>query len=158
FVRVNCAAIPDTLLESELFGHVRGAFTGATAFRRGKFALADRGSIFLDEIGTMHLPLQAKLLRVLQERAIEPLGAERTEHIDVRIIAATNRDLPQMVEEGQFQEDLYYRLDVFPIEVPPLRDRLEDVPLLAAHFVDTHGRRIGKRIAGLDADALARLM
>src|SRR5262245_10348205 len=158
FVKVNCAAIPDALLESELFGHVRGAFTGATGTKRGKFALAHRSSIFLDEIGTMNGGLQAKLLRVLQEREIEPVGAEHTERVDVRVIAATNRDLVQMVDEGRFQEDLYYRLDVIPIELPPLRDRAEDIPLLAAHFVEKHAHRIGKSIAGLDEQAVARLV
>jgi Nif-specific regulatory protein len=150
FVKVNCAAIPETLLESELFGHVRGAFTGATAAKRGKFSLANRGSIFLDEIGTMSLGLQAKLLRVLQEREIEPLGAERTESVDVRVIAATNRDLRQLVAEGRFQADLFYRLNVVPIVVPPLRERLEDIPVLAAYFVDKHASRIGRSIDALE--------
>ena len=121
-IKVNCAAIPETLLESELFGHVRGAFTGAATSKKGKFALADGGSIFLDEIGTMSPTLQAKLLRVLQEREFEPLGSERTEKIDVRVIAATNRDLRQMVAESRFQEDLFYRLNVIPIHLPPLRE------------------------------------
>jgi len=157
FVKVNTAAIPETLLESELFGHVRGAFTGATMSRRGKFTLAHRGSIFLDEIGAMPLPLQAKLLRVLQEREVEPLGAEHSEPVDVRVIAATNRDLVAMADAGLFLPDLYYRLDVIPIEVPPLRDRREDIPLLAAHFFETHARRNGTRPATLDDRALARL-
>ena len=134
FIKVNCAAIPETLLESELFGHVRGAFTDATSTKKGKFALANRGSIFLDEIGTMSAGLQAKLLRVLQEREIEPLGAERTEHVDVRVIAATNRDLRQLVDEGRFQDDLFYRLHVIPIVVPPLRERVEDIPMLVEYF------------------------
>ena len=158
FIKVNCAAIPDTLLESELFGHARGAFTGATGARRGRFALADRSSIFLDEIGTMNVTLQAKLLRVLQEREIEPLGAQRAERVDLRVIAATNRDLAQMVHEGLFQGDLYYRLDVIRIELPPLRERPEDIPLLAHHFVKKHAQRIGKAIAGIDAPAMSRLL
>jgi len=158
FVKVNCAAIPDTLLESELFGHVRGAFTGAVTARRGKFARAHRGSIFLDEIGTMNAALQAKLLRVLQEREVEPLGADRPEPIDVRVIAATNRNLAQMVEAGLFLEDLYYRLYVIPIELPPLRDRPEDIPLLAAHFVAKHAARTGRSIAGVDELAMAALV
>ena len=145
-IKVNCAAIPDTLLESELFGHVRGAFTGATMNKRGKFALADGGSIFLDEIGTLSTTVQSKILRVLQEREFEPLGAERTQKVDVRVIAATNRDLKQMVSDGKFQEDLYYRLNVIPIQLPPLRERREDIPVLIEHFVQKHRQRTGKRI------------
>jgi DNA-binding NtrC family response regulator len=156
-IKVNCAAIPETLLESELFGHVRGAFTGATTTRRGKFALADGGTIFLDEIGTMSPTLQAKLLRVLQEREVEPLGAERTQRVDLRVIAATNRDLPQMVREGRFQDDLYYRLNVIPIAIPPLRERPDDIPVLAEHFVEKHRQRTGKRVDGLDASAIDAL-
>ena len=158
-IKVNCAAIPETLLESELFGHVRGAFTGATMTKRGKFALADGGSIFLDEIGTLSPAIQSKLLRVLQEREFEPLGAERTQHVDVRVIAATNRDLKHMVSDGKFQEDLFYRLNVIPIQIPPLRERREDIPILIEHFVEKHRQRTGKRIDGVDpaaAEALQR--
>jgi len=156
-IKVNCAAIPETLLESELFGHVRGAFTGATMTKRGKFALADGGSIFLDEIGTMSTAVQAKLLRVLQEREFEPLGAERTQRIDVRVIAATNRNLKAMVADATFQEDLYYRLNVIPIEIPPLRERREDIPVLIDHFVDKHRQRTGKRIDRVDEQVTAAL-
>jgi DNA-binding NtrC family response regulator len=156
-IKVNCAAIPETLLESELFGHVRGAFTGATSTKKGKFALADGGSIFLDEIGTMSLTLQSKLLRVLQEREFEPLGAERSEKVDVRVIAATNRDLRQMVADGKFQEDLFYRLNVIPIEIPPLRDRRDDIPPLVEHFVRKHAQRVGRRIERIDEGVLAGL-
>ena len=145
-IRVNCAAIPDTLLESELFGHVRGAFTGAVANKKGRFALAQGGTILLDEVATLGPPLQAKLLRVLQEREFEPLGSERTERVDVRVIAATNRDLRQLVAEGRFQEDLFYRLNVIPIEIPPLRERREDIPVLVEHFLRKHAQRTGKRI------------
>jgi DNA-binding NtrC family response regulator len=156
-IKVNCAAIPDTLLESELFGHVRGAFTGATTTKKGKFALADGGSIFLDEIGTLTLALQSKLLRVLQEREFEPLGAERTERVDLRVIAATNRDLRQMVTDGRFQEDLFYRLNVIPIHIPPLRERRDDIPALVEHFVKKHAQRIGRRIERIDDGVLAAL-
>jgi transcriptional regulator with GAF, ATPase, and Fis domain len=156
-IKVNCAAIPESLLESELFGHVRGAFTGAASNKKGRFALADGGTIFLDEIGTMGAPLQAKLLRVLQEREFEPLGSERTQRVDVRVIAATNRDLRQMVVDGRFQQDLYYRLNVIPIHIPPLRERREDVPALIEHFVALHSHRAGKRVEGLDPAAVEEL-
>ena len=156
-IKVNCAAIPETLLESELFGHVRGAFTGATTNKKGRFALAHGGTIFLDEIGAMTGLLQGKLLRVLQEREFEPLGAERSEKVDVRVIAATNRDLRQMVSEGRFQEDLYYRLNVIPIEIPPLRERREDIPELVEHFLRKHAQRTGKRIDRIEEDAVAAL-
>jgi len=145
-IKVNCAAIPDTLLESELFGHLRGAFTGATVSKKGRFALADGSSIFLDEIGTMSPTLQAKVLRVLQEREFEPLGSERSQRVDVRVIAATNRNLRQMTTEGRFLEDLFYRLNVIPVEIPPLRERRDDIPLLVEHFVRKHAQRAGKRI------------
>jgi two-component system response regulator AtoC len=156
-IKVNCAAIPDTLLESELFGHVRGAFTGATSNKKGKFALADGGTIFLDEIGTMGTPLQGKLLRVLQEREFEPLGAERTQRVDVRVIAATNRDLRQLVADGKFQEDLFYRLNVIPIDIPPLRERREDIPVLIDHFVRKHARRTGKRVERIGEEVITAL-
>jgi DNA-binding NtrC family response regulator len=156
-IKVNVAAIPETLLESELFGHVRGAFTGAVTSRKGKFAMADGGTIFLDEIGTMLPALQAKLLRVLQEREFEPLGSERTERVDVRVIAATNRDLPQLVSEGKFQEDLYYRLNVIPIHIPPLRERREDIRVLVEHFVRKHAQRVGRRFERIEDRAFTIL-
>lgn len=157
-VRVNCAALPETLIESELFGHVRGAFTGALATKKGRFAMADGGTMFLDEVGTIALTAQAKLLRVLQEREFEPLGSDRTVKVDVRVIAATNRDLPRMSAEGQFLEDLYYRLNVIPIAVPPLRERREDIPMLAEHFVKTHALRAGKQMDGISPGAVSALM
>ncbi len=157
FIKVNCAAIPETLLESELFGHVRGAFTDATGTRKGKFAQANRGTIFLDEIGAMKVALQAKLLRVLQEREIEPLGAERAEQVDVRVIAATNRDLRQLVRRDLFLDDLFYRLHVVPIVVPPLRERVEDIPMLVAYFAAKHATRCGKSIDALEDGVLSSL-
>ena len=156
-IKVNCAAIPETLLESELFGHVRGAFTGATFTKKGRFALAEGGTIFLDEIGTVSLTVQAKLLRVLQDREFEPLGAERTQRVDVRVITATNRDLRLLVAEGKFLEDLFYRLNVIPIEMPPLRDRREDISLLVEHFVHRFAERTGKTIEGVDEKVMTEL-
>jgi two-component system NtrC family response regulator len=156
-IKVNCAAIPETLLESELFGHVRGAFTGATATKKGRFALADGGSIFLDEIGTLAPQVQAKLLRVIQEREFEPLGAERTQKVDVRVIAATNRELRRMVSEGTFLEDLFYRLSVIPLAIPPLRERREDIPLLVEHFLRKHAARTGLRVERVEDAALTAL-
>jgi DNA-binding NtrC family response regulator len=156
-IKVNCAAIPESLLESDLFGHVKGAFTGAASTKKGKFALADGGTIFLDEIGTMNAALQSKLLRVLQEREFEPLGSERTEKVDVRVIAATNRDIRQMVAEGRFQEDLFYRLNVIPIHLPPLRERREDIPALVDHFLRKHAHRTGRRVDRIDDTALTAL-
>jgi transcriptional regulator with GAF, ATPase, and Fis domain len=158
FIKINCAAIPDGLLESELFGHVRGAFTGAATARRGKFALAHQGSILLDEIGTMSQGLQAKLLRVLQEREIDPVGAERSEPVDVRVIAATNRNLRQLVDEQRFLADLYYRLHVIPLHVAPLRERREDIPLLVEAFIRKHAARNGRVIDGLEPGVMAWLM
>jgi transcriptional regulator with GAF, ATPase, and Fis domain len=156
-IRVNCAAIPRELFESEFFGHVRGAFTGAMRDRIGRFELADGGTIFLDEIGTISLAVQAKLLRVLQDREFEPLGAERTQKVDVRVIAATNRDLRQLVSDGKFLEDLFYRLNVIPIGMPPLRERREDIPLLVEHFVKRFAERTGKQIDGVDEKAMLEL-
>jgi two-component system NtrC family response regulator len=156
-IKVNCAAIPDTLIESELFGHVRGAFTGAIANKKGKFALADGGTIFLDEVAMLGPQVQAKLLRVLQEREFEPLGSERSQAVDVRVVAATGRDLRQMLSAGTFLPDLFYRLAVIPIVIPPLRERMEDLPLLAEHFVAKHALRVGRRIDRIDDPALAAL-
>jgi formate hydrogenlyase transcriptional activator len=158
FVKLNCAAIPTGLLESELFGHEKGAFTGAITQRIGRFELANRGTVFLDEIGEIPLELQPKLLRVLQEREFERLGSPRTLHTDARLIAATNRDLAAMVEEQTFRSDLYYRLNVFPIRVPPLRERPEDIPLLVRHFVQQFSRRIGKHIDAIPSETMNALV
>jgi formate hydrogenlyase transcriptional activator len=146
FVTLNCAAIPSGLLESELFGHERGAYTGALNSSIGRFQMAHQGTLFLDEIGDMPLELQPKLLRVLQEQEFERLGSSHTIHVDVRIVAATNRDLSAMVQERQFRADLFYRLHVFPIALPPLRDRLDDIPLLARHFMGKFAERMNKQI------------
>jgi DNA-binding NtrC family response regulator len=156
-VPVNCGAIPETLLESELFGHEKGAFTGATHSRMGRFELANGGTIFLDEIGEMSLPLQVKLLRVLQEREFERVGGNRTIHVDVRIIAATNQDLDTLVEEKRFRKDLFYRLNVIPIVIPPLRERRSDIPLLIDHFLARFNQSKHTEITGLDPDALHML-
>jgi formate hydrogenlyase transcriptional activator len=151
FIKVNCAAIPSGLLESELFGHEKGAFTGAIMRKPGRFELADKGTLFLDEVGDIPLDLQAKLLRVLQEHEFERLGSTRTQQVDVRVIAATHRDLKQMVEEGTFRSDLYYRLHVFPLMVPPLRERREDILLIVRHFVDKYAQRMKRRIETIPA-------
>ena len=158
FVAVNCAAIPAELLESELFGHERGSFTGAIATKVGKFELATGGSLFLDEVGSMRLDLQAKILRALQEREVERVGGTRTIKIDVRVIAATNRDLKKAVEEGAFREDLYYRLNVVPITLPDLKDRQEDIPLLANHFVQKFAQESNPAIREISKEAMAVLM
>jgi two-component system nitrogen regulation response regulator NtrX len=157
FVEVNCAAIPEDLIESELFGHVRGAFTGAVADRRGKFELADGGTIFLDEIGDMSLKTQAKVLRVLQEQTLEPVGGTTSVRVDVRILAATNKDLQAEIRAGRFREDLYFRLNVIPIFVPALRDRQEDIPLLANHFMSAFAQEYGRRVKKFEPGAMAVL-
>lgn len=149
FVRMNCAAIPSGLLESELFGHERGAFTGALTQKKGRFELADHGSLFLDEIGDISLELQPKLLRAVQEQEFERLGSANTISVNVRIIAATHRDLPAMIRDDKFREDLFYRFNVFPIEIPPLRERREDIPLLVDYFVSKFSRRMGRQITSI---------
>jgi formate hydrogenlyase transcriptional activator len=157
FVRMNCAAIPSGLLESELFGHERGAFTGALMQRKGRFELADGGSLFLDEIGDISLELQPKLLRAIQEQEFERLGSTRTIHVNLRLIAATHRDLGAMIREEKFREDLFYRLNVFPIEIPPLRERREDIPLLVNYLVSKLSSRMGKRIKSICRNAMEML-
>src|SRR5919106_1426252 len=157
FVEVNCAAIPEELIESELFGHVRGAFTGAVADRRGKFEVADGGTIFLDEIGDMSVKTQAKVLRVLQEQVMDAVGGSARIRVEARVLAATNKDLPAEIRAGRFREDLYFRLNVVPIFVPPLRERIEDVPLLADHFMAMLAREYGRRPKAFEADALIAL-
>ncbi|MDB5856511.1 MAG: transcriptional regulator, NifA subfamily, Fis Family [Ramlibacter sp.] len=157
FVRLNCAAIPTGLLEAELFGHEKGAFTGAIARRIGRFELADKGTIFLDEVGEIPLELQAKLLRVLQEQEFERLGSTRTQHVDVRLVAASNRDLAKMVADRTFRDDLYYRLKVFPIMIPPLRHRVDDIPMLARHFMNVHARASDRAVRSIAPEGLAAL-
>jgi len=154
FIKLNCAAIPFDLLESELFGYEKGAFTGAFAQRIGRFEMADSGTLFLDEIGDIPLALQPKLLRVLQEKEFERLGSGKTHHIDVRLVVATHRNLEEMVARKQFRSDLYYRLNVFPIVLPPLRERREDIPLLVSHFVEVFARRMGKWICSVPTETL----
>jgi len=158
FIKLNCAAIPFDLLESELFGHERGAFTGAIAQKIGRFELADKGTLFLDEVGDIPPALQPKLLRVLQEQEFERLGSTRTHQVDVRLVAATNRNLVEMVKRNEFRSDLYYRLDVFPIPLPPLRERREDIPALVEHFVEIYARRMGREIAHIPAETMSALV
>jgi formate hydrogenlyase transcriptional activator len=158
FVTCNCAAIPSSLFESEVFGHERGAFTGAHMQRAGRVELADRGTLFLDEVGELPLELQPKLLRLLQERTYERLGSARTRHIDVRLVAATNRNLEEMVSEKEFRSDLYYRLNVFPIRIPPLRERRQDIPLLVQHFTKKYAGQMGKRIETVPEATMEKLM
>ncbi|MCX6624685.1 MAG: sigma 54-interacting transcriptional regulator, partial [Acidobacteria bacterium] len=158
FAKVNCAAIPTGLLESELFGHEKGAFTGAIAQSIGRFEMAHRGTVFLDEVGDIPLELQPKLLRVLQEREFERLGSSRTVRVDVRLVAATNRDLMQMMEDREFRADLYYRLNVFPVVVPPLRERPEDIPLLVSYFTQQYAARMGKQVTSIPSEAMEHLV
>ena len=158
FVKINCTALPENLMESELFGYEKGAFTGANLAKAGKFELADTGTVMLDEIGDVPPNIQVKLLRVLQEREFERLGSNKTLHIDVRVIAATNRDLRVALEDGTFREDLYYRLNVVPIEIPPLRDRKEDIPYLVRFFVDKLARENGGHVRGITDAAVDKLM
>jgi transcriptional regulator with GAF, ATPase, and Fis domain len=157
FIKLNCAAIPLDLLESELFGHEKGAFTGAIAQKLGRFELADKGTLFLDEVGDIPPALQPKLLRILQEQEFERLGSSRTHQVDVRLVAATHRDLAGMVKNGEFRSDLYFRLNVFPVQLPPLRDRREDIPALVAHFVETLGRRVGRQIEHIPEETMLDL-
>jgi two-component system response regulator GlrR len=158
FVTVNCSAIPESLFESELFGHVKGAYTGATESRKGLFQEANGGTLFLDEIGEIPLALQAKLLRVLQEGEVRRVGENRPVRVDVRLVSATNKDLQKAVETGEFRQDLFYRINVIPIRIPPLRDRREDIPLLANHFLEQANRRLEKRREGFTREAMRRLL
>jgi transcriptional regulator with PAS, ATPase and Fis domain len=158
FVKINCTSIPENLMESELFGYEKGAFTGANISKPGKFEQADTGTVFLDEIGDVPASVQVKLLRILQEREFERLGSNKTRHIDVRVLAATNVDLRAALEQGTFREDLYYRLNVMPINIPPLRERKEDIPYLAEHLVNKLSKDLGSPVTGISEGAVERLM
>jgi transcriptional regulator with GAF, ATPase, and Fis domain len=157
-VKVNCGALPPGLVESELFGHEKGAFTGATARKKGRFELANSSTIFLDEVGELPLDAQTKLLRVLQEQELERVGGSETIKVDVRVIAATNRNLEQEVKKGSFRADLFYRLHIFPIRIPPLRERIDDIPLIANYFVNSFATRLGKKITGISRKAIEKLI
>ena len=158
FIKVNCAALPESLIESELFGHEKGSFTGASAQRIGRFEAANGGTIFLDEFGDIPANIQVKLLRVLQEREIERIGSTMANKVDVRIICATNRNLEKLIEEGTFREDLYYRINVFPIHIPPLRERINDIPVLSNFFIDKYNKKHGKEIKRITTMAIDTLM
>lgn len=157
-ITVNCAALPEALLESELFGHVKGSFTGAVRDRKGKFELADKGTLFLDEIGELSIPIQVKLLRALQEKEIDRVGDEKKIKVDIRIVAATNRDLLELIEDGKFRKDLYYRLNIISVKLPPLRERIDDIPILVNHFIEKFNKQFKKKVSGVSQYALKRLI